>query len=458
MVAPINEPFVQTETTRRAARLMSASVRTGWVDPLHFLRVLSDGPRIYWRNGSDGPAYAGAGAATTLSASGPSRFASIRQELCALFEHASLAPDVPSEAQPRIFGGFSYYPDTVNGIWAKFSPSLFIMPHIQLMVRGDETWVTVSIVTERDPDSAHDLIAAQLDRVMARLSEQPPAHPEAQPALDFKYLTQAEEWKRMVEEATQRIQRGELEKVVLARAAEAHSEGTIDPIAALAQLDQRYPETKRFLIEPVPGHAFFGATPELLARIEGRRVSTDALAGSTRRGATPDEDAALGRDLMADSKERHEHALVVTSIRESLGDLCSELAIEAEPSVRQLRNIQHLHTAIEARLNDGVDALHVVEALHPTPALGGSPRDVALDLIAALEGQPRGWYGAPVGWLDAQGNGEFAVAIRAAVSAGNVARLYAGAGIVGDSRPEAEWQETALKFRPLLDALAGGAA
>jgi menaquinone-specific isochorismate synthase len=331
---------------------------------------------------------------------------------------------------------------------------LFILPRYLLTDLGGQVWLTVNCVGEADGEDAESAALNDVFHLVeTHHSKRNGHHAGSASQLTPNYLTGHKEWANMVTEATTRIGRGELQKVVLARAAEVNAQQPIDPLAALGALGERYSACHRFLIEPAPGHAFFGATPELLAQVDGDHIATAALAGSTRRGESAEEDAALGRALLANPKERHEHALVVDSIRDSLADLTDELRVDAEPSPRHLHNIQHLHTGIDGTLAAGVDALDVVEALHPTPALGGSPRDAALDLIARLEGQGRGWYGGPVGWLDAEGNGTFVVAIRSAVSAGNTARLYAGAGIVGDSQPDAEWQETALKFRPLLEAL-----
>jgi len=251
----------------------------------------------------------------------------------------------------------------------------------------------------------------------------------------------------------QRIRHGELDKVVLARARKMRSAYSIDPINVLIQLERNYPDCYRFLFEPIPDHAFYGATPELLAEVTGSKLRTIALAGSIRRGNSPEEDEALGQQLLATPKERYEHAFVVDTIEENLRSLVSKLTIAPEPGLCRLSNIQHIQTIIEAELATGCSILPVVGALHPTPALGGRPRKIALDMIDESEPISRGWYGSPIGWLDHQRNGMFAVAIRSAVSVANESMLFAGAGIVADSEPDKEWRETQLKFRPLEDAL-----
>ncbi len=246
---------------------------------------------------------------------------------------------------------------------------------------------------------------------------------------------------------------GDYDNVVLSRTCDVSFDQPVDPVLALANLERRYPNAHRFLIEVLPGHAFFGATPELLAAVEDGALRTAALAGSRRRGATHAEDDALAAELMATPKERHEHAVVVDALREMLAPMARSLDIPDTPTLYRLSNIQHLYTPVRAQLDAGYHALDVVERLHPTPALGGYPRAEAIDAIKRLETVERGWYASPVGWIDPNGDGTFAVAHRSAVSAGDSARLYAGAGIVADSDPDREWEETGLKFKPLLEAL-----
>jgi menaquinone-specific isochorismate synthase len=221
----------------------------------------------------------------------------------------------------------------------------------------------------------------------------------------------------------------------------------------LAFLIEHYPECYRFLFEPRPYHAFYGATPELIAKVNDKQVATMGLAGSIRRGDTPEEDDAFAIQLLNDPKERHEHRLVVEALRERLGAITDTLDIPTKTAVYKLSNIQHLYTPITGQLKRRSGILPVVELLHPTPALGGKPRDLAMDVIRETETAPRGWYAAPIGWIDYQLDGVFSVAIRSAVSQEKRVWMYAGAGIVGDSIPQKEWDETALKFRPMLNAL-----
>lgn len=269
----------------------------------------------------------------------------------------------------------------------------------------------------------------------------------------LRFPLSEDNWSAMIARATGEMRAGRLVKVVLARTSEAVFDRPVDPLRALGRLERHYPDTYRFLIEPTAGQAFFGATPELLIRTTGQKLWTAAVAGSRRRGLTPTEDAALERELMGSDKERHEHQIVVSMLRERLTPLTESIRMPDTPSVMKLSNIQHLYTPVSAVLSHSTSIFDLVEQLHPTPALGGSPREAALSLIDQLEETGRGWYAAPVGWVSAHGDGLFSVAIRSAVSKGSRARLYAGAGIVADSEADKEWDETAVKFKPLMDAL-----
>ncbi|ADU51733.1 isochorismate synthase [Thermaerobacter marianensis DSM 12885] len=258
-------------------------------------------------------------------------------------------------------------------------------------------------------------------------------------------------WREAVEAALAAIAGGELEKVVLARRLYVRAGSAFDPGTVLRRLQADYPECFVFAVARDRA-VFLGATPERLVRLRDGRLETAAVAGSTARGTTPEADAALGRALLESPKEREEHGLVVRMLRETLAPVCRVLHVPPEPRLLPLRNVQHLYTPITGVV-DGVTLPELVARLHPTPALGGWPREAALAFIRRWEGGARGWYAAPVGWFDHRGGGEMAVAIRSGLLRGAEAWLFAGCGLVAGSDPEREWQETALKLRPLAAAL-----
>ncbi len=284
------------------------------------------------------------------------------------------------------------------------------------------------------------------------LPDAPPA-PDAHPQPKVIGGTTFAAWQQAVEAVLEAIRQQRLRKAVLARAEVLQFPAPISSVAVLEALHAQHPHAYCFLMEPTPGTAFVGATPELLARVRAGAVETIALAGSAPRGRDQHEDARMGRDLLSSDKDRREHAVVVEAIRTALTPLTRGLAIPAAPRLRRLPHIQHLETPIRGLLKPGVGLMDVAAALHPTPALGGMPRDEALACIAAHEAFPRGWYAAPVGIAYPDGSGELGVAIRSALVFGNTAVLYAGAGIVAGSDPAREWEETSLKLATMRTAL-----
>ncbi|HEX2100344.1 MAG TPA: isochorismate synthase, partial [Candidatus Synoicihabitans sp.] len=261
------------------------------------------------------------------------------------------------------------------------------------------------------------------------------------------------DYRAAVTAALSRISRGEVRKVVLARALEVQAPEPLHPLRILNGLRQRFPECYAFSIANGRGDSFIGASPERLGRVSRGVLETDALAGTARRGAGAAEDAALGAALLRSEKDRREQQLVLEAIRRRLEPLGLALEHPAEPSLLRLANVQHLHTPVRARLPDQVRLLEVLARLHPTPAVGGTPREAAVAAIQQLEGFSRGLYAGALGWINARGGGEFFVGIRSALVRGERARVYAGAGIVAGSDADREFVETELKFRALLDAL-----
>jgi salicylate biosynthesis isochorismate synthase/menaquinone-specific isochorismate synthase len=261
-----------------------------------------------------------------------------------------------------------------------------------------------------------------------------------------------EHYEAAVARAAERIREGRIQKIVVARDVEVHAPSDYDPGALFGVLREAFSSCFVFCVGRGDS-TLIAASPELLVRREGQRVSTMALAGSTRRSADPAVDAHLGERLLRDSSYREEHAIVVRRIERTLNRHAIWVAASPEPTLARIANIQHLATPIRAQLAAPIEAIELAGMMHPTPAVGGEPAAAALELIPALEGLDRGWYTGPVGWSDAAGDGEFCVALRCALLRGNVARCYAGNGIVRDSVPHTELGETEIKLAALLPLL-----
>jgi menaquinone-specific isochorismate synthase len=256
------------------------------------------------------------------------------------------------------------------------------------------------------------------------------------------------EWLEAVSRAVKSIESGDLSKVVLARDILIWSKQEFDVPILVERLARRFPECYTFAIE-----GLVGASPELLVRRRGRKVSSLVLAGSAPR-AEGAADVELGRALLASEKDRDEHVQAVDSVRAPLEALCHRLSV-GEPELMRLPNVQHIATRIDGDLSGDISSLEVAGALHPTAAVCGTPTEDALAAIRDLEGMDRGRYAGPVGWTNVTGDGEWAIALRCAEIDGARGRLLAGGGLVAASEPEAELEETRLKFRAMLSVLEG---
>ncbi len=414
-------------------------------------------PRFAWADGST--VIEAGGAAGTICAAGPKRFQQVREQARTLFEAVDVPQEIPREARPRLYGGFSFtdrHSSTDNqvgsrgdSIWEGFPTAWFTLPAIQLTVTKEGSWLTTAAIGQNADQRATDRLDNWREMVS---SDNTAENPESPGVKTQSYAPPREDWQREIAEATTKIRNGRLRKVVLAQAMTAELGGSVAVDELLSRLGQSYPDCFRFLVEPSTGGAFFGATPERLVSVDGTAVETEALAGTIGRGETPTEDEWLATQLLESAKNNHEHEIVVDAVHDQLEPLTASIRT-GEKTIRKLANVQHLQTPIEATLSESRHVLDLVEALHPTPAVGGLPPDLALQTIRETEVFDRGWYAAPVGWIDGEGNGTFAVAIRSAIARDRQATLFAGAGIVADSDPDEEWDELQLKYRPILDEL-----
>ena len=260
-----------------------------------------------------------------------------------------------------------------------------------------------------------------------------------------------------VDVALERLRGGALSKVVLARTMEVDAGRMLDPRRLVHRLRAVDPDCFAFASPTGTGSVLVGASPELLVSRNGVEVRANPLAGSAPRAGDPEEDRANAEALGSSAKDRQEHAIVVEAVFAALHPLCTELHHDAEPVLLPTANVWHLSTRFRGRLREPASTvLELAAALHPTPAVAGTPTPAALDVIAALEPFDRGCYAGPVGWVDANGDGEWAIALRCAELVGERATLYAGAGIVTDSDPALELDETERKFRAFLDSLRWG--
>lgn len=415
-----------------AARVASGAINT--------VAAHHQAPRIWWHQ-PDGTAMAAAGERTAIRIDGPGRFQEVQRWANAVADRLSFTG--PEIARPRFFGGFAFAASAPSGSWAGFPAAWFVLPEYQVVSTDETSWVTH--ITEGEPatPTQGDLLTDGDSMETTAASSGPvPGLASQTPEPDRAA------WMRQVRTVRDAIRDGRLRKAVLGHSVSAELTSRPDPGPLIDRLRDRHPGSFRFLIAPRDDRWFLGASPERLLEATGRRLRTDALAGSRRRGESTDIDESLAADLRTSAKETLEHDLVVEAIQRGLGECCSGVRT-GERTVRRLDSVQHLHTPIRATRPAHQDLLTVAERLHPTPAVGGLPRGVALELIDQVETVDRGWYAGPIGWFDGQGDGQFAIGIRSALVGERTARLFAGAGIVAESDPGEEWAELQLKYEPI---------
>jgi menaquinone-specific isochorismate synthase len=438
-------------------RLVSISLDVDALDPLAVLEsIFEPGQRhFYAERPAEGLALAGAETALSFEAAGPSRFAACQRFVTETLEVAVAVGDQSAPfAGPCFLAAFAFQDEPEAG--SPFPAAGLFVPRWQVAHCEGRTVAVANLAI-----AGHTAVAELAERVwrahrtFRTLDYRAPASARAAPGgpLDFTEVGGAEGYAAAVRRAGALIDRGELDKLVLARAKDVTADRPFHPLVVLNVLRQRFRDCYAFSVANGRGDSFIGASPERLLRVGRGRLLTEALAGSVRRGAGASEDAALAAGLLHSDKDLREHRIVLEAMVGRLAALGLKLEFPERPGLRRLANVQHLHTPVRSELPAGMTVLDVLAALHPTAAVGGAPRAAALRAIPELEPFPRGLYAGALGWIDSRGGGEFFVGLRSALISGARARLYAGAGLVAGSSPEKEFAETELKFKAMEDAL-----
>ncbi|MGO1068871.1 isochorismate synthase [Lysobacter sp. CA199] len=452
---PAHEALYSTfAEARRRAHICGSAVlaAVSWPvqvpQPLELFRAWRDARTscFYWESQQPTLKMFGWDACLELRCDDERRFADIDRAWRALQTQAVVHGDQP----PRLFGGFGFDPQRRSeSQWRCFPAARMVVPRLLLSDDGSGQYLLCQHLTEADDDPS--ALAEQYLAWADELARPTPTEESISELIDVEETSHLH-WCDEVQRALGEIERRRLFKVVLARQVRQSYARTLDPARVLRRLSGARRNAHVFAVSH-GDCCFLGATPERLARVECGLLHTHALAGSIRRGETEQEDHALGEALLDSAKDRHEHALVVDAIRAVLAPRTQSLDMPPKPGLHRLANIQHLSTPFRALLRDGVGVLDAIQALHPTPAVAGLDRDEAMRHIRDHEGFDRGWYAAPVGWLDGNGTGDFVVALRSALIDGATCYLFAGCGIVADSDPESEYRETCLKLAPMQAAL-----
>lgn len=402
--------------------------------PLDWLAAQSIPNTFYWHPRNASAAVAGAGIARKYEGTE------------ALSDAITFLENIPeSDDVPRFFGGFPFPGNGDSPEWQSFGAGRFVLPRFELHVGDNGGCIILNVLDDDDTEG----VLGEINKLNLLDSPSSWTIPDA---VECSTIPELSAWKSGVVHALSEFESGSLDKVVLARKTTLEFEERIDPVGLLIELQHRTPACTHFLFQGEVGTTFIGATPERLFRLDNNWLYTEAIAGTRRRGTTEIEDSRLADQLLSDPKERYEHELVRDYIVQALGPLA--LGIEAgKTDILRLATKRHLYTPIAAILRPEVNAADVLAALHPTPAVAGSPTARAIEHIHATEPFDRGWYAGPIGWISA-GAAEFFVAIRSGLirtdATGSILNLYSGAGIVPGSDPRSEWEEVETKLSDFL--------
>ncbi|TYR82043.1 isochorismate synthase [Priestia megaterium] len=441
-------------------KLVSLVKKVRPIDPLIFYANGYDqfcGERFCWRDPNQQYTFVGLGCVYTIHATeGKNRFLDTEKEWERFINEVFYPSEstTPNGTGPLLFGGFSFDSNQeADAYWTDFPNGKFIIPSVLYTEVESHAYLSININVDGSGQLS-DYFQKIEESEKLLLNEHFDGNSYVTPLLLQKEELDSDQFKKNVEKATSLIKQGEIEKVVLARQLEAIFSERISTEYVLQRLLREQPTSYTYIFEG-PNQHFIGASPERLVQKEEEYVFSTCLAGSIRRGKTRQEDQELGHELLNDEKNLIEHDVVVHMIKEAMEAYCSEIEVPTQPSLYKTKHIQHLYTPVRGKIKHDVTLFSFIERLHPTPALGGYPQQKAMSIIRHLEPFNRGWYAAPIGWIDINGNGEFIVGIRSGVIEENKAMLFAGCGIVADSTSESEYEETNIKFNPMLSALGG---
>lgn len=419
--------------------LVSFTEPIRWKSPIDFYELGSGSDRIFWRNPT-GEIFVGLGKEIVIDAN-------VSRNWKKLIDNA-----IYIENNMRIFGGFSFdRGKEKTKLWDGFLDEQFILPSLMLYIKEGNISLTSNFLV-KSTDNIDELLSRfhhKMEKVytLEEFSYEPNKivkHVEVNP----------DTWIASVEDVISNIKESKAEKVVLAREWKLELEKTGNSTGILHNLLEQQYHSYVFAFD-IDGACFVGATPERLIKKQGLEVESMCLAGSYKKGTTVEETNLNKNILLQDDKNRKEHQFVVDTIKSSLSCICEQIDIPEVPDVLEMKNILHLHTPVKGKISESISLIDLMKVLHPTPALGGYPKQESLQIIREKEELDRGWYGAPIGFIDGNMDGELAVAIRSGIMRGREISLFAGCGIVANSIPEDEYEETKVKFTPMISALGG---
>lgn len=426
------------------------------IDPIHLLSFFDhikqfNKDRIFWSDVQNDFYLIGLGKVKRIKAE-ENRYEHLQEKWEQFSKKALIHNDFDQLGTGLIaLGGMTFDPlNKQTEQWEKFPTSELLIPQYVVIKENTKYYLTINTFVEQDENIME--LMNRIEHERDQLFNYRLQVLKTTQSIVKKEEIARDEWIESVIKARDEVRSDRVQKIVMAREMKVYLNDNVNIASVLNNLIQAQPDSYVFAFEK-DENCFIGATPERLVRVNKEHVLSTCLAGTAPRGASPQEDDAIREDLFNDHKNREEHEYVVQMIRQSINPYCEQLNIPTEPIVLSLKDLHHLYTPVTARLNDQATIFDLIKQLHPTPALGGEPKQESLAFIRQHEQMDRGWYGAPVGWIDQNNNGEFAVAIRSGLVADNHISLFAGCGVMKDSDPQLEYEETGVKFLPVLNAL-----
>lgn len=452
LVEKLLDQVVKMANTRNEDQLVSITNKIDKIDPIVFFENAKEigKDRIFWSSTAEDFYIVGIGNATEIQAE-KDRFEETEELLNDTLKKATVHNPYQVMGTGIIaLGGLSFDPRKKRtDLWKQFKASQFTIPEFTLTKIKNEYYYTITKMVKEDDDPS--VLLDEWTIIEKTLLKKATTLPVGA-RITMKKEIMPEQWMKSVNEAKEEINNGQANKIVLARELRLKFNKPAEISVMLQKLLKMQANSYVFAFEK-GSDCFVGATPERLIKLGDKQLLSTCLAGTAPRGETAEEDKEIAEQLLHDEKNREEHDYVVQMIRRSIESYCTDINIPKDPIIYPLKNLQHLYTPVRATLKNEQSIFDIIQELHPTPALGGVPREKSLAFIRDHELLDRGWYGAPIGWLDSNQNAEFAVAIRSGLVQGEEASLFAGCGIMKDSDPEAEYEETNIKFLPMLSVL-----
>lgn len=452
---PINsllDKAIQRANLYNDTQLVSLTKKVDKLDPVLFFEAAkqTNKDRIFWSSTIDDFYIVGVGKAYEIIAE-ESRFEMTKKQWSELLDKAIIHNpyDVPGTGILAL-GGMSFDPKKERtNLWKNYNPSKFTVPEYTLTKNNNKYYITTTMLVQSE-DTTREIIA-KLEKLEKQMLTNSVHLPSGATIIEKEEIKRGK-WLESVHGAIDEIKSERAKKIVIAREMRLKLNKQAEISVMLKRLLKMQPTSYVFAFEKGED-CFIGATPERLVKIEGSELLSTCLAGTAPRGKTSLEDEKIRKEFLKDEKNLEEHRYVVQMIKNSIAPYCNNLVIPDKPTIYPLKDLQHLYTPVTATLKQGESIFDIIEKLHPTPALGGVPGEESLIFIRENEHLDRGWYGAPIGWLDARHNGEFAVGLRSGLIQGDEASLFAGGGIMRDSDPETEYEETNIKFLPMLSVM-----